>query len=130
MSLLSFSNVAKSYGNVAVLRGISLAVNSGEVVALVGENGAGKSTLMRIMAGLIRPSTGLVTLAGSTAPSSVSGAEEAGIVMVHQEFCLAPHISVYENVFLGRELVRGFFVDRRAMEKASPLGVGLPRRPF
>src|SRR5690606_29147743 len=88
----------------------------GEVLALVGENGAGKSTLMRIAAGLAAPSAGTMLLDGAPAPATLHEAERAGIVMVHQEFCLAPHLTVAENVFLGRELTRGLFTDRKAME--------------
>ena len=116
MAVLTFREVAKSYGIVPVLKGIDLVVEPGEVLALVGENGAGKSTLMRIAAGLASPSSGTMLLEGGPAPTTLQAAERAGIVMVHQEFCLAPHLTVAENVFLGRELTRGIFTDRRAME--------------
>ncbi len=116
MALLFFREVAKSYGVVPVLKGIDLTVEPGEVLALVGENGAGKSTLMRIAAGLAPASTGTMLLDGAPAPGTLHEAERAGIVMVHQEFCLAPHLTVAENVFLGRELTRGLFTDRKAME--------------
>ena len=116
MALLAFREIAKSYGIVPVLKGIDLVVEPGEVLALVGENGAGKSTLMRIAAGLAPPSSGTMTLEDAPAPATLQAAERAGIVMVHQEFCLAPHLTVAENVFLGRELTRGPFTDRKAME--------------
>lgn len=116
MTLLAFRDIAKSYGTVPVLKGIDLVVEPGEVLALVGENGAGKSTLMRIAAGLAPPSSGTMLLDGAPAPANLHAAERAGIVMVHQEFCLAPHLTVAENVFLGREITRGLFTDRRAME--------------
>ena len=116
MALLTFRQIEKSYGVVPVLKGIELAVEPGEVLALVGENGAGKSTLMRIAAGLAAPSAGTMLLDGAPAPTTLHEAERAGIVMVHQEFCLAPHLTVAENVFLGREITRGLFTDRRAME--------------
>ena len=116
MALLTFRQIEKSYGVVPVLKGIDLVVEPGEVLALVGENGAGKSTLMRIAAGLAAPSAGAMLLDGASAPATLHDAERAGIVMVHQEFCLAPHLTVAENVFLGRELTRGLFTDRKAME--------------
>lgn len=121
MALLSFEKVAKTFAGIPVLQSIDLDVDKGQVVALVGENGAGKSTLMRIAAGLMAPSTGSITFDGAPAPATLVAAEQAGIVMVHQEFCLAPHLSVAENVFLGREIVRGPFIDRRASE-AGPRG--------
>jgi len=119
MALLTFRQIEKSYGAVPVLKGIELGVEPGEVLALVGENGAGKSTLMRIAAGLAAPSAGTMLFKGTSAPATLHEAERAGIVMVHQEFCLAPHLTVAENVFLGRELTRGFFTDRKAMEKKA-----------
>src|SRR5690606_21126316 len=119
MALLSFEKVAKTFAGIPVLQSIDLDVGKGQVVALVGENGAGKSTLMRIAAGLMAPSTGRITFDGAPAPATLVAAEQAGIVMVHQEFCLAPHLSVAENVFLGREIVRGPFIDRRASEAGA-----------
>ncbi|MGJ4859954.1 sugar ABC transporter ATP-binding protein [Labrys sp. La1] len=115
MSLLRLEEVAKSYGDVQVLKDITLTVAPGEVLALVGENGAGKSTLMRIVAGLTASSAGSLKFKDSPAPGTLIEAEQAGIVMVHQEFCLAPHLTVAENIFLGRELTRGLFTDVKAM---------------
>lgn len=119
MTLLCLKDVAKSYGPVVVLKGIDIEVRPGEVLALVGENGAGKSTLMRIIAGLALPSAGLAEFSGHPAPSTLVEAERAGIIMVHQEFCLAPHLTVAENVFLGRERKRGIFTDTRTMERLA-----------
>jgi ribose transport system ATP-binding protein len=119
MPMLALTQLFKSYGDVPVLKGIDLSVEQGEVLALVGENGAGKSTLMRIIAGLAPQSSGTMDFEGKRAPQTLREAERAGVVMVHQEFCLAPHLTVSENVFLGRELTKGIFTDRQAMEKAS-----------
>jgi len=119
MVLLTLSEIAKSYGPVPVLKSINLEVEPGEVLALVGENGAGKSTLMRIIAGLAAPSSGAATFQQRKAPTTLVDAEQAGIIMVHQEFCLAPHLTVSENVFLGRELCKGPFTDRSKMERLA-----------
>lgn len=119
MALLTLSNVAKSFGEVVVLKAIDLEVGPGEVLALIGENGAGKSTLMRIIAGLAPPSAGKMVFDTGKAPMTLVDAERSGIIMVHQEFCLAPHLTVSENIFLGRELRRGPFTDRRMMEKLA-----------
>jgi len=116
MALLTLTDVAKSYGNVAVLKSINFELQPGEVLALVGENGAGKSTLMRIVAGLAPLSSGRATFKGRDAPATLTEAEQAGIIMVHQEFCLAPHLTVAENVFLGRELRKGLLTDKAKME--------------
>ena len=119
MTLLELKDIRKSYGPVAVLKGIDIKVEPGEVLALVGENGAGKSSLMRIIAGLASQSSGEVSFEGRKAPATLVEAERAGIIMVHQEFCLAPHLTVTENVFLGRERKRGFFTDVRTMERLA-----------
>ncbi|QFY63498.1 sugar ABC transporter ATP-binding protein (plasmid) [Rhizobium grahamii] len=119
MALLSLKEVTKSYGQVAVLKGIDLDVEPGEVLALVGENGAGKSTLMRIIAGLAQQTAGTASFDDVSAPTSLVGAEAAGIIMVHQEFCLAPHLTVAENVFLGREVRKGPFTDTKIMQRLA-----------
>ena len=112
---------------VAVLKGIDLDVEPGEVLALVGENGAGKSTLMRIVAGLAKPTAGDAQFDMGAAPGTLVAAEAAGIIMVHQKFCLVPHLTVSENVFLGREIRKGPFtdtatIDRPATETLAQLG--------
>ena len=117
--LLSLARLCKSYGANSVLTRIDLQVEPGEVLALVGENGAGKSTLMRLIGGYATPSSGDGTFDGAPLPSTVAGAEDRGIVLVHQEFNLAPHLTVAENVFLGREPMRGIFVDGRRMRREA-----------
>jgi ribose transport system ATP-binding protein len=119
MTLLSLKEVTKSFGQVAVLKGINLEVQSGEVLALVGENGAGKSTLMRIVAGLAAQNAGDARFDGRKAPNNLVEAEHVGIIMVHQEFCLAPHLTVAENVFLGREIQKGPFTNTTVMERKA-----------
>ncbi|MBT8146271.1 MAG: sugar ABC transporter ATP-binding protein [Gammaproteobacteria bacterium] len=123
--LLSADNVAKSFGDVEVLHGISLALRAGEVRAILGENGAGKSTLVKILAGFERPSGGQLKyqdLDGQI--KSIDGwlAEEAeanGVVLIHQELNLADQLTVSENIFLGQELRRGLFLDKRQMDQKS-----------
>ena len=117
--LLTLNGLSKSYGVNAVLTGIDLVVERGEILALVGENGAGKSTLMRIVGGYTDPSGGAVAFDGGPRSRTVSEAEARGIVLVHQEFNLAPHLTVAENVFLGREPTRGIFIDHRRMRREA-----------
>lgn len=115
--LLSLANIQKSFGGVKALRDGNLEVREGEVHLLMGENGAGKSTLMKIVAGLYARDGGEMLFRGQ--PVSFHRPAEAsaqGIAMVHQESLLAPHLSVAENIYLGRPGVskRGW-IDRAKM---------------
>jgi ribose transport system ATP-binding protein len=115
--VLTLRGIRKSYGPTEVLHGIDLDVRAGEVVALLGENGAGKSTLSHIIAGTIRPSAGEMTWQGAPyAPASPRQAIDLGVGMIHQELRLLEHLSIAENVFVGRYPTRSGIVDRREME--------------
>jgi ribose transport system ATP-binding protein len=118
--VLTLRGIRKSYGPTEVLHGIDLDVRAGEVVALLGENGAGKSTLSHIIAGTIRPSAGEMTWQGATyAPASPRQAIDLGVGMIHQELRLLEHLSIAENVFVGRTPTKGGIVDRREMEERA-----------
>ena len=109
-------SLSKSFGPVKVLHDLSLDVRAGEVHAIIGENGAGKSTLMKIFAGHLRPSSGEIRMDGETVSlTSPVAAEVLGVALVHQEILLAPDLTVAQNLFLGREIRRGWMVDDRAM---------------
>ncbi|MFC3569099.1 sugar ABC transporter ATP-binding protein [Paracoccus simplex] len=114
--ILALRGVTKSFGPIEVLHGVDFALHPGEVHALIGENGAGKSTAMKILSGYLDPTGGEVLLDGK--PIRFAGsdqAEDLGIIMIHQEFNLAEHLAVNQNVFLGRELKRGWLLDHKAM---------------
>jgi simple sugar transport system ATP-binding protein len=112
---LKLSAIAKSFGPVRANRDASLAVQVGEIHALVGENGAGKSTLMRILSGMYAPDAGTVEVDGRDVTGwSTAQAIAAGVGMVHQHFMLVPTLTVAENVVLGREPVSGGVLDRAA----------------
>ncbi|MDO5705837.1 MAG: sugar ABC transporter ATP-binding protein [Paracoccus sp. (in: a-proteobacteria)] len=120
MTVLALEQISKSFGPVEVLHGVDLALNAGEVHALIGENGAGKSTIMKILGGFLAPTSGRVLLDGQPAAfRSGPEAEAAGIVVIHQEFNLAPALSVAANIFLGREITRAGRLDHRAMNEAA-----------
>ncbi|MFK7735555.1 MAG: sugar ABC transporter ATP-binding protein [Pirellulaceae bacterium] len=103
-SLLSVSNIRKSFGGVRALRGVSLDLAAGEVLAVVGENGAGKSTLMKILAGVQGPDSGEIHVDGrSVTIDNCRAAMKLGIVLIHQELNLADNLDVGSNIFLGRE---------------------------
>jgi ABC-type sugar transport system ATPase subunit len=115
--LLQLKSVQKHFGGVVALRAGNLDVSAGEVHLLMGENGAGKSTLMKIVAGMLERDSGEMLWQGRSVKfRSPAEAASQGIAMVHQESMLAPHLSVAENIFLGREprLPLGW-VNRRAM---------------
>jgi ribose transport system ATP-binding protein len=117
--MLSVHNVSKSYDGNAALKDVSFAAAAGRVVALCGENGAGKSTMMRILSGAIQPDSGEITLAGKrVAIVDPRQAISFGIQAVYQELSLLPHLSVAENILLGKMPTRrpGWVVDWRQTE--------------
>jgi erythritol transport system ATP-binding protein len=118
--LMRAHEITKVYGGTHALKGVDFAVREGEVTALFGENGAGKSTLMKILAGVEQPSTGTLELDGETVTfSSPTDAVSRGVAIIHQELNLAPNLSVTENLFMGREIVKGLFVDERSQHKQA-----------
>jgi ribose transport system ATP-binding protein len=131
---VEFRNVTKEFGPVRVLHGVGFALQPGRVYGLLGENGAGKSTLMKILAGYESPTTGEVVVDGAVrAPGGGSRAAEVqGIVLIHQEFNLADDLTIAQNIFLGHEIKKGFFLDDAAMRektRAALAQVGLPLDP-
>jgi simple sugar transport system ATP-binding protein len=118
--LLRVEAVSKSFGAVVALQDVSMALASGEVTGLVGDNGAGKSTLVKIISGVLRPDTGSVEFEG--APVNFASPAEArahGIETVYQDLALVGNLTVWANVYLGRELTRGprfmHILDKRIM---------------
>lgn len=96
--------VRKAFGPVQALAGVTLEVRPGEVHALIGENGAGKSTLMKVLSGAHRADDGAMELDGEVyRPSGPIDARDQGVAMIYQELTLAPHLTVLENIWLGRE---------------------------
>ncbi len=119
-TLLSMQGVCKRFDNVTALAGVALDVRRGEVHAICGENGAGKSTLMKILSGVYTPDEGEIRIDGE--PVRIQGLQHAralGIVMIHQELNLVPHLTVAENIWLGREPRRGWFVDQARQREGA-----------
>lgn len=115
-TVLAARAASRSFGPVQVLFDVDFELKAGEVHALIGENGAGKSTLMKILSGYLSPTGGHIELDGKRVDfASSDEAEHSGVILIHQEFNLAEQLSVEQNVFLGRELRRGFFLDHKAM---------------
>lgn len=119
MPVLELRGITKSFPGVKANQGISLALEKGEIHALLGENGAGKTTLMNILYGLYRPDEGEILI--NDQKVDIEGPNDAiarGIGMVHQHFMLVPVMTVTENVMLGNETTRnGLFLDREKVSK-------------
>ena len=132
-SLLTLQNVHKAFFGVPALRDVSLTVNEGRILGLIGENGAGKSTLMNIVGGVVSADAGTMTLAGqSYTPRKPSDATKNGIAFIHQELNLFTNLSIAENIFIDGFPKRGLFIDKAKMEKrVSELlkAVGLEASP-
>ena len=134
--LLTVDGVSLSFGSVRALREASLTLQPGEITALVGDNGAGKSTLVRCICGIHHPDAGAITFNGRPVHfRSPEDAREAGIETVHQNLALVEDLTVWQNLFLNREIVRGraplAFLDRGRMKReaermVSALAVNVP----
>jgi ribose transport system ATP-binding protein len=119
--LLALENISKVYPGVIALSQVSLSVMPGEVLALIGENGAGKSTLMKILGGVIEPSSGTIVIDGVRHERlTVLDSQRAGIAFVHQELNVFDNLDVAGNIFLGREIRTGLgLMDLKAMHAAA-----------
>jgi simple sugar transport system ATP-binding protein len=119
--IYEIKNASKRYGSVVALDGASLKLHAGEVIGLVGDNGAGKSTLVKVLPGAHQPDGGQIFLEGKEVSwESPRQALESGVETLYQDSGLAPHLTVSQNVFLGREkLVPGFFGKLGFLAKKS-----------
>ncbi len=130
--ILEMRHITKTFPGVVALNDISLAVQPGQVHAIVGENGAGKSTLMKVLAGVVAPDSGEIALRGHLVQFAGPGdSQQRGISIIYQEFNLLPYLSVAENIFLGREphktlgLIDWARMHREARESLARLSVQL-----
>jgi simple sugar transport system ATP-binding protein len=107
--IIELRNIKKSFGSVYALGGVSLHVDPGEVVGLIGDNGAGKSTLIKILAGVIKPTSGEILVQGNVVGNwNPARSRAAGIETVYQDRALAVQQSIVRNIFMGRELAGRF----------------------
>lgn len=109
MSVLEIKHVSKHFGAIEAVKDVSFTLEAGEVVGLMGDNGAGKSTLVKMIAGNFRPNTGSILMDGKEiVMHRPLDARQHGIEIVHQDLALCDNLTAAANVFLGRELRRGF----------------------
>jgi ABC-type sugar transport system ATPase subunit len=122
--LLRASALTKTYGAIAALSDASIAVGAGEVHALVGANGAGKSTLIKILTGAIRPNAGVIEING--VPIELGDPLrmiEHGIACIYQHSNLAPALSVLDNIYLGRQPIKGWGLLDRTRQRANAVAL-------
>ncbi len=135
-AILTVEDAAIAFGQVRALKGATMHARRGEVTAIVGDNGAGKSTLIRCISGVHAPDSGRITFDGEVVSfKTPHAARDAGIETVHQNLALVEDLTVWQNLFLNRELVTGIgplrLLDRRQMrsraaEMVSSLAVNVP----
>ena len=114
--ILTMKGIDKSFPGVHALDHVDLEVCRGEVHALMGENGAGKSTLMKVLTGIYSKDAGTITYEGKEVEfHNPREAQEAGVVIVHQELNMMNHLTVAQNIFIGREFMKGFLIDDARM---------------
>ncbi len=114
--ILTMKGIDKSFPGVHALDHVDLEVRKGEVHALMGENGAGKSTLMKVLTGIYHKDSGSITYEGKEVEfTNPREAQDAGIVIVHQELNMMGHLTVAQNIFIGREYMNGKLIDDKKM---------------
>ncbi|MPL96373.1 Fructose import ATP-binding protein FrcA [bioreactor metagenome] len=136
--VIEAKNIIKTYGHLQALKGANFSACAGEITALLGDNGAGKSTLANIICGAIPKTSGQLFCRGKEITAqSIQNAQDLGIYVVYQDLALAPDLSVPNNIFLGKEIIKDSFfgklfkiLDNNKMTKISKdhladLGIGL-----
>lgn len=114
-------NITKTFPGVRALDDVSFTLRPGEVMALLGENGAGKSTLMKILSGVYTRDSGEILLFGTSIEGDLNPrkAQALGVSMIHQELNMCSHLTVAQNIFLGKELTRGSLLSEREMNQQA-----------
>jgi rhamnose transport system ATP-binding protein len=118
--VLQLTGISKRFNGIHALNGVNITIRAGECMALVGENGAGKSTLVKTLTGIYRPDAGALSLDGKPVTfASPQEAMAAGITAVHQETVMFDELSVAENIYVGRQPVRGGRIDWAQIEREA-----------
>lgn len=120
--IVSMKNICKTFPGVKALDHVNFELRSGEVMALLGENGAGKSTLMKVLSGVYTRDEGSLEIFGKEyGDLTPKQAQEAGVAIIHQELNMCRHLSVAENMFLGREISKGLSLNNAKMEAEAKM---------
>lgn len=132
--ILKMTGIEKRFSGVHALKSVDFELRAGEIHALMGENGAGKSTLMKILTGIYRRDSGKIELFGEPVDfPDIRASQKAGISIIHQELNMMNHLTVAQNIFIGREpLVGGIYIDDRKMERETKAlldRIGVPIDP-
>lgn len=115
--ILKMTGIDKRFSGVHALKGVDFDLYAGEVHALMGENGAGKSTLMKVLCGIHAYDSGTIEYFGKKVKfASIAESQAAGISIIHQELNMMNHLTVAQNIYIGREPMKGGFIDDRKME--------------
>ena len=118
--ILTMKDIDKSFPGVHALDHVNFEVKRGEVHALMGENGAGKSTLMKVLTGIYTKDSGSITYEGKEIEfHNTREAQDAGVVIVHQELNMLGHLTVAQNIFIGREFKKGIGIDDKKMNEEA-----------
>ena len=119
--VVEMNRISKGFPGVQALDEVDFRASAGEVMALLGENGAGKSTLVKILSGVYTRDSGSIRIFGKEVKGDLTPttAREAGIAIIHQELNMCPHLTVAENIFLGRERSKGAVLSNREMYAES-----------
>ena len=120
-TVLSMKGIHKRFMGVHALKGVDLELERGEIHALIGENGAGKSTLMKVLTGIYEKDSGKIVFEGKHFnPKGPKQALNAGVGIIHQELNMMEHLTVAQNIFIGRESMKGgLFLDEKAQNKRA-----------
>lgn len=119
--VVKMEHIVKTFPGVRALDDVQLRLRKGEVMALLGENGAGKSTLMKILSGVYTKDSGTVEVLGHTIEGKYTTveAQKLGVAIIHQELNMCQHLSVANNMFLGREIKNGFMLNEKEMNRIA-----------
>ena len=119
-TILKMQGIQKYFSGVHALKGVDFELKAGEVHAVMGENGAGKSTLIKVLCGIHQKDGGTIQYLGQEVSyDNIGLSQDAGISVIHQELNMMNHLTVAQNMFIGREFMKNGFINDKAMEEEA-----------